>query len=454
MFPPYRAWIFGAGTVIGTNAVIHLVIAQGVALGFLGLLGLTDYWAWRHGRGSPDSWAKLLKRYLTFGTVVSSIGGAVTGAGIWFTIGTLSPRATASMLRVFFWPWFIEYLVFFLEVVAVLVLYFAWDWLGRRRRLRVTLAVLYSAYSLLSAFLITGILGFMLTVGDWPEERSLFSAFFNPSFPPQLLARVSLAGILGVLFAMILAYRRGIDGQVQESILRPLGVVLLIAIATFIPALAWYLLVVPDFYTTRKVYAVLTQHLSQRPWIFYGANLLAGVLLLSIAGAGIARRVRVVRALMIPGLVAAMGLVAQMERVREFIRGPYLMPSHMYVSEVLLTESIQYREQGMRPHQYWPQRLSTSGDLDQLGAELFSNNCMLCHTIGGINDIRTRVAGRTEDGLDVIVNHAHELVSFMPPFSGDRLERRLAARFLFRLQQGKLQMASRTRMLVEGRGSP
>lgn len=454
MFPPFRAWILGAGTVIGTNAVIHLIMAQGVALGFLGLLGMTDYWAWRHGRGSPEAWAKLLKRYLTFGTVVSSIGGAVTGAGIWFTIGTLAPRATASMLRIFFWPWFIEYLVFFLEVVAVLLLYFAWEWLGRRRRLRITLAVLYAGYSFLSAFFITGILGFMLTAGDWPAERSLTSAFLNPSFLPQLLARVSIAGILGVLFAMVLAYRSGIDREVRESILRPLGVVLLIAIGSFIPAIAWYLLVVPDFYTTRKVYAVLTQHLSQTPWIFYGANLLALLLLLLIAGAGIVRKVSLVRILMIPGLVAAVGWVAEMERVREFIRGPYLMPSHMYVSEVLLPESFLFREQGMRPGQYWHQRLGTGTDLNQLGAELFDGNCMLCHTVGGINNIRARIAGRSEDGLAVIIKHTRDLVSFMPPFSGDPLERRLAARFLYRLGQGKLDMASRNRMRVEAREGP
>jgi hypothetical protein len=454
VFPPYRAWIFGAGTVIGTNAVIHLIMAQGVALGFLGLLGLTDYWAWRHGKGSPESWAKLLKRYLTFGTVVSSIGGAVTGAGIWFTIGTLAPRATASMLRIFLWPWFTEWLVFFLEVVAVLVLYFAWEWLGRYRRLRIALAVLYAGYSFLSAVLITGILGFMLTVGDWPEKGGLLAAFLNPSFLPQLLARVSLAGILGVLFAMVLAYRRGIEREVRESILRPLGVVLLLSIATFIPALAWYLLVVPDFYTTRKVYAVLTQHLSQNPWIFYGANLLALLLMLVIAGAGIIRKASLVRVLMIPGLVAAAGWVAEMERVREFIRGPYLMPSHMYVSEVLLPETPLYREQGMRPAQYWHQRLGANGNLDQMGAELFDGNCMLCHTIGGLNNIRARVAGRSEDGLAVILDHTRELVSFMPPFSGDALERRLAARFLFRLGQGKLEMASRNRMRVEPRGTP
>jgi hypothetical protein len=341
-----------------------------------------------------------------------------------------------------------------LEVVAVLVLYFAWEWLGRHRRLRIALAVLYSGYSFLSAVLITGILGFMLTAGDWPADRSLASAFLNPSFWPQLLARVSIAGILGVLFAMVLAYRHGIEPEVRESIMRPLGVVLLIAVSTFIPALAWYLLVVPDFYTTRKVYAVLTQHLSQTPAIFYAANGAAGLLLLTIAGVGIARKVTAVRVLMIPGLVAAAGLVAEMERVREFIRGPYLMPSHMYVSEVLLAETPLFRQQGMRPGQYWHQRLGTDGNLDQMGAELFDGNCMLCHTAGGINNIRSRIAGRSEDGLAVIIDRTRDLVSFMPPFSGDALERRLAARFLYRLGQGKVELASRNRMRVEERGSP
>ncbi len=451
MFPPFRASYLGAGMVIGTNAITHLVIAQGVALGFLALLGITDWYAWRRGRNA-QAWDPLLRRLLTFGVIVSTIGGAVTGAGIWFTIGTLAPRATASMLRVFLWPWFLEWLVFVVEVVSLLILYFAWDWLGRHRAVRVLGALAYSGYSVLSAVLITGILGFMLTVGQWPFHRTLGTAFFNPSFLPQLLARLAIGGIAGGVIGLGVLLVPGLHPEAQRPTLRLFGVFLLVSLAVFVPAVAWYLLVVPDFYTTRKVFAVLTQHMTQTPGLFYGANAVAFLLLLAAAAASILGRIALTRWLVIPGLVAAIGLVAEMERIREFIRGPYLMPSHMYVSEVLLPERFLFGREGMLPNRYWYQRLHVHGDLNQAGAQLFEGNCATCHTVGGINSIRRRVAGRSQDGLEVIIDHTHEMVSFMPPFSGDGYERRVAARFLYRLGNGQAELQSHARMIARGVG--
>lgn len=449
MFPTFRVPYLGAGMVIGTNAIVHLVIAQGVALGFLALLGITDWYAWRRGRDA-EAWDKLLRRLLAFGVIVSSIGGAVTGAGIWFTIGTLAPRATASMLRVFFWPWFIEWWVFWLEVVSLLVIYFAWDWLGRRRRLRIALALVYSGYSVLSALLIAGILAFMLTVGRWPEQNTLATAFLNPSFLPQLLTRFAIAGMTGGVIGLAVLLVPGLNADVQRPTLRIYGIYLLVSLAIFVPAVAWYFLVVPDFYTTRKVYAVLTQHMAQTSSLFYAGNVLLFVVLLATAVVGMAGRVRLTRWLVIPGLAAAIAFIAEMERIREFIRGPYLMPSHMYVSEVSLPERFLFNRGGMLSSSYWYQRWPAKRNLDSAGARLFDGNCAGCHTVGGINDIRTRVAGRSQDGLEVLIDYTHELVSFMPPFSGDGHERRVAARFLYRLGNRTADLQSQTRMIAEG----
>jgi hypothetical protein len=453
LFPPFRASYLGAGAVIGTNAVIHMVIAQGVALGFLGFLGLADLYALRYGGNAVAEWERLLKRLLTFGTVVTTVAGAVTGAGIWFTIGALSPRATASMLRIFFWPWFAEWLVFVVEVVAILLLYGAWDWLFRWRWLRIALAFAYAGYSVLSAILITGIIGFMLTSGKWPGDERLVTAFFNPSFLPQLLSRLALAGVAGSIIALGIVALPGPDAQVRRAIARPFGAALLICIAVLIPALAWYLLVVPDFYTTRKVFAVLTQHSAQRPSVFYLGNLVAGLIAVALAVAALARRTRAVAWLSIPALLAVVGFIAEFERIREFIRGPYLMPGHMYASEVLMAERFLFEKQGMLPDDYWYQRLHPNADLNQAGAQLFNNNCAICHTAEGINDIRKRVAGRTQDGLEVLLDRTHELVSFMPPFSGDSLERRVTARFLYRLGQRRVDMQSHSRVVV-AKGAP
>jgi hypothetical protein len=453
MFPPFRASYLGAGTVIGTNAIIHMVIAQGVALGFLGYLGLADRYALLYGGNAVAEWEKLLKRFLTFGTVVTTVVGAVTGAGIWFTIGALSPRATASMLRVFFWPLFAEWLVFVVEVIAILLLYGAWERLFRWRWLRIGLAFAYAGYSVLSAILITGIISFMLTSGTWPHDQRLAVAFFNPSFWPQLLSRIALAGAAGAIIALGMASLPGVDVRVRRAIVRPFGASLVGCLAVLVPALAWYLLVVPDFYTTRKVFAVLTQHSAQRPSVFYVSNIVAGLIAVALGVAGIARRSRLVAWLSIPGLIVMVGFVAEYERIREFVRGPYLMPGHMYVSEVLMPEQFLFAKQGMLPNDYWYQRLHAHPDLNQAGAQLFNNNCAVCHTTGGINDIRDRIAGRPQDALEVLLGRTHEMVSFMPPFAGDDRERRVTARFLYRLGQGRVDLQSHSRAVV-AKGAP
>ncbi len=448
MFPEFHVPYAGTGTVIGTNAVIHMVIAQGVAVGFLGVLGMTDMVAMLRGPQSR-AWDSLLKSLLKFAVIVTTIGGAVTGAGIWFTIGSLVPHATASMLRVFFWPWFIEWLVFVTEVLLILVLYFSWDRLARHRKVRIALQFLYAISGFWSAFLITGILGFMLTVGDWPTHRSLAVAFFNPSFLPQLISRLSLAVLIGAVGAMAITLWNRTDRRVVEQVLPIYGVCLLVALCIFVAAATWYLGVVPNFFTTRSVYAVLTQHLARSPAVFYVANAIAGMLLALIVAAAVARSRRVVAWLVAPCLLVVVGLTAEFERVREFIRGPYLMPSHMYVSTVLLKERLLYENTGMLPHRPWYQWQRGRGEVARAGAYLFSRNCTACHTTDGINDIRVRARGRSEDGLYVLIGRTHEVASFMPPFSGNALERRMTARFLYRLKSGELRLRSHSRLVPD-----
>jgi hypothetical protein len=358
------------------------------------------------------------------------------------------------MLRIFFWPWLAEWGVFVLEVLSLLLLYWAWDWLEKLRKLRIALAFAYSGYSIVSAILITGIISFMLTSGSWPEHPRLATAFFNPSFLPQLMSRLAISGAMGVLFAMGLVALPGLDAAVQRAILRPLGLTLLACFALLVPSLAWYLLVVPDFFTTRNVFAVLTQHSAQTPAAFYVGNLAAAAVVVALAWTGIVRSVRSLHWLIIPGLVVMIGFIAEFERIREFIRGPYLMPGHMYVSEVLMSEHPLFADEGMLANDYWYQRLHRKADLNQAGARLFNNNCAVCHSIGGVNDIRARIAGRPQDGLDVLLGRTHEMVSFMPPFAGNSLERRVTARFLSRLGQGTVSMQSPSRMIVSGDALP
>jgi len=69
----------------------------------------------------------------------------------------------------------------------------------------------------------------------------------------------------------------------------------------------------------------------------------------------------------------------------------------------------------------------------------------MCHTIDGINDIKTKVRERPEDGIFVIVGHNHEMVPFIPPFSGTEQERRILSRFLYQLANEKISIETPSR---------
>lgn len=174
----------GNGMVIGVNAIVHVIISHGVAIGLMAMIFMAEYIGIRK---NSETWENFAKELLKPAVIIITGVGAVTGVGIWFTTSALAPRGIGSMLRVFFWPWFIEWIVFTLEVIAILIYYFHWEkWTDDRKKYRWYLGLGYFLLASVSAFLITGIMGFMLTSDGWPWDKSFWSAFFNPSFVPSV----------------------------------------------------------------------------------------------------------------------------------------------------------------------------------------------------------------------------------------------------------------------------
>ena len=433
-FPPFHAPWLGTGMVIGANATLHVVVSHGVAIGVIALLILGEVLRPTFPRAAATALGEMLHRTLRGATIAVTVVGAVTGAGIWFTTGALAPRGVASMLRVFFWPWFAEWVVFVAEVVVLLLLYLFWERMSRRTRIR--LGVAYLLLALVSAFLITGILGFMLTPGGWTEDATLATAFFNPSFAPQLITRLALSMVLGALALLALLVVRSRPDGVEGPILRGLGVVLALSAPVLVVGIVAYVLIVPTVYTERTMFSVLTSHLSNLPWLFVGANAVALLLLGLVAAAAWAGRRRAVRWLVAPAVVAAVGFTVELERVREFIRGPYLMPEYMYANGLLVAEQPLLAAEGVVAVSPWARHPAYAG-ADGVGAYVFATACTTCHTVDGINAITRRVEGRSRDGLEVVLKHTHRMVSFMPPLPGTPRERRLTARLLYRLERGE-----------------
>jgi len=446
----YQAGFLGNGMVIGLNAIIHVILSHGMAIGVIGILALAEYLAIR--RNQP-AWEDFAARLLKTSVIVITGVSAITGVGIWFTTSALNPRGLGSMLRIFFWPWFLEWLAFTLELLAILYYFFRWDaWTGERRKNRWRYGALYALIGAASAFLITGIMGFMLTSDGWPWDKSFASAFFNPSFLPQTFFRLALSFALGALFVMTFLLFRRFDDAFRGQLLRPLGWILFLSAILSLAFGAWYLAVVPSRFKTLAVYSVLTTHLSQRPGIFWLANLIGLLILAALVISSLGRARTLSRILVIPALVAAMGFTAEFERVREFIRGPYVMPGYMYSNQVLLAEEDFFRDKGLLDNSPWFALAGKRGDETSEAFYLFKQNCSVCHTIGGINDIAARVRGRSRDGIAVILSHTREMVPFMAPFSGSDDERRKLADFLYQLGEREIPPRPSSRSFAEPEG--
>jgi mono/diheme cytochrome c family protein len=450
-FPIYEIPYLGNGMLIALDAVLHVIISHGLAIGVIALIVISEYFGFRK---SSRDWEIFAKDFLKVTIIIITGIGAVTGAGIWFITSALAPNGIGSMLRIFFWPWFTEWIIFALEVIVILIYYFTWDkWRGERKKQHIYLGVIYTLLAISSAFLITGILGFMLTSDGWPWDKSFWSAFFNPSFLPQLLLRVSMAFALGSVFssAFLLVTRR--ESAFRKKALRLFGKVSLVSFFGIIIFSWWYFSVAPSSFKTHAIFSVLTSRFSQQPEIFYAMNAIGIFVLLLFALFALRGSVFLSRILIIPVLLLCIGFVMEFERVREFVRGPYLIPGYMYANQILLQEDPFLDKEGTLENSYWYNMTTNSPDIISQGEYLFAQNCSMCHTIGGINDIKKKVKERPEDGIFVILGHTQEMVPFMPPFSGTEQEQRILAHFLYQLANGKITIKAPSRFApIKGGG--
>ena len=446
-FPIFQVPYLGNGMTIALNAVLHIIIVQGITTGVITMIALAEYIGFKK---SSEHWENFAKRLLKPTVIIVTGLGSTTGVGIWFITSALSPKGIGLMLRIFFWPWFIEWMVFAVEVIVILLYYFTWEkWSGLKKKQHIYLGFGYSLLAIISAVLITGILGFMLTSDGWPWNRSFWSAFFNPSFLPQLFLRLGIAFGLGSVFtsAYLLFTRQ--DPVFRKQALRLFGKIVLVFLVIGLLSTWWYFSVVPSGFKTHAVFSVLTSHFSQHPEFFWFLNVLGVLILLLFSFVSLKGSVMSSKILVIPAILFFCGFITEYERIREFIRGPFLLPGYLYSNQVQLDESLFWKESGALKNSYWYTQAGNSEDTVAQGAYLFAQNCSSCHTIGGLNDIKDRLRGRSEDGIYVILGNTHQMVPFMPPFSGTDDERRVLSTFLYQLTSGEIKLKAPSRFMFQ-----
>ena len=433
-FPILHIPVVGDGMTIALNAVLHVCISHGLAIGLMAMLVLFQTLTWK---GKGQFWADIARKLLGPLVVVTTSIGAVTGVGIWILTGSLAPEGIGALIHLFFWPWFIEWFAFTAEVILLLCYYYRWDKLITTKP--GTLAAIgwaYVATSLVSAILITGILGFMLTPQGWPWARSFTEAYFNPTFVPQCFLRVGGGLGMGVLLLLAwIAWRFKGTPQERGRALRACGIALLLSLIVTAVSSYVYFSRVPLTYLTHWKFAVATSHLSQMPDFLPTANVAAVLVLLLTALVALIRQPLLSRLLCIPALLLSLCFVMEFERVREFIRGPYLMPGYMHASQITLVESeaLAAENKALLPRLRWVNTSDSQTPTTQAAKTLFAANCGVCHAESGINGIDQRLAGRSADGINAMLGITQRLAPYMTPFVGSEQERTLLTEYLFEL---------------------
>jgi len=424
-YPVWEVPLLGGGLVIALIAIPHVFVSH-FAIGGGIFLAFSE---WRGRRDNRPELIELARRNSLFFVLVTLVFGAVTGVGIWFSIGLVHPPATSALIRNFVFAWAIEWVFFLVEIAAALLYYYSWDRVDWKTHQIIGWA--YGIAAWMSLFVINGILAFMLTPGAWIENGSFWSAFFNPTYFPSLFIRTCVCLALAGLYALFMASREA-PGAVHDSLVQYASKWLIPAFIGLPIFGAWFAARLPPLARaivqggapTVTMFAVMSVVISGMIFVF--AYFIAY------------RNPQSVNpAVALIFLVLGLGVTGVTEWVREAVRKPYVIYDYMYSNAVRKSEVAQLRETGVLAVAKWATvREIAPGNRLEAGREVFTLQCAYCHTIDGYNGIRLFVRGWSERFIGNQIRHLDELKRFMPPFAGNVAEREALAAWLASLNPG------------------
>lgn len=445
-YPVLHIGWLGDGMTIALDAVTHVIISHGVAIGMMTVLVLfqTMFMLKKDNFWNAPSKALLKPIVITTTSV-----GAMTGVGIWFITAALAPEGIGSLIHLFFWPWFIEWIAFTTEVIIIIVYFKMWNKLVEKSpAMLALLGWLYVITAMISAVLISGILGFMLTPDGWPEGQTFMQAYFNPTFIPQFTMRIAAGIVIGsILIIGWISWRFKGEKQERSTLLRVTGATLILSMAVTAIFAYIYFSRIPDTFLTHWKFAVATSALSENPEILYAVNAIAFTAIFLCGLFAFMKRRFYAALIFIPAILFSIFTVAEFERIREFVRGPYLIPGYMYANQIHMVKNLQAEREGLLSEMTWINKNTAKAPSHLEGQALFDTNCGVCHTIGGINDITKRIEGRTLEGVNALISITDSMVPFMTPFSGTERERLMLAEYLYYLANEDVR--PRPQMLVK-----
>ncbi len=453
--------------LIGLIATLHVLISHYAVGGGIFL-------AWELGyayQQKDEDYVAYLHSHAKFFVLLTVVLGAITGVGIWWTIGLASPLATEMLIRTFVFGWATEWVFFVVELVAAFIFLYLWGRMKRGPHLMV--GRIYAIAAWISLVLITGITAFMLCPGEkwllstlWGTgEANFWAAFLNPQFIPQTIARsgaaLVLAGVYVTLHAAIVLKED--KDRLRRVIVERLGQFIIFGSVLVAIGVVWG-------YTELPESAKMSLFRAAALNIFCGLGAAAGAMMLLMLGLMIwkPRWLTPITGVAMFGMaLAAMGCG---EFVREGIRKPYVVYDVVLGNQVLAHEAHLLKQNGLLQSGRWtrhfmyvkyPYIIGENGELQldkimpddraDVGRVIFMHHCNDCHAERyGYSGVTLLASSQTREEKVQLIKNLNGMIYNMPPWCGTDEEAELLADYLEKIAAAyPLRFAGRSEQVKE-----
>jgi cytochrome bd ubiquinol oxidase subunit I len=445
-YPWWQVPYLTAPMLIAAISVVHVLVSH-YAVGGGFFLAVETRRAYRTG---DRRYLDYLHGHARFFILLTVVFGAITGVGIWWTIGLSSPLATETLIRTFVFGWATEWAFFVVELTSALIFFYYWGRLPEKTH--VAVGWIYALAAWISLVLITGITAFMLDPGAWAVDanlRNFWRAFFNPQFLPQTVARTGGALLLSSLYVYLHASLAIRDAAMRDMIAaRSARPALLGAIMITIGGLGWLYWLPPS----AKAALAAASALNVLVALIFALTAVVFVLVylgpyrnpgwLSPGFAG---------SLCLFGIAA----FSTGEFIREAVRKPFVVYNVVLANQVLPEQVRSLHETGFLEGGLWTKRFveeryprtMADGHIDgdrllalppadrvALGNVVFQYHCNDCHAAGeGYSALGPLLQGRSRELIRSTVEHL-DAVLFMPPWCGTPQEAELLTDYLMTIK--------------------
>jgi cytochrome d ubiquinol oxidase subunit I len=427
-YPVWEVPFLGSGWIVGIVAIIHIFLSHFAVGGGL-FLPVMETYALKRKDEAMRQW---LRKHARLFLIVTSVGGAGYGVGIWVVVALANPHGIGHLIHGFVLGWATEWIVFIAEMACATAYYYGWDRLSPERHVKV--GWLYAISSWLTLAIINGIITFMLTPGKgWAESKWMWDGFFNATYAPSLVMRTLVMWSLAAVYAFWSAARIE-DLDLKERVLRFASGWVLPAFVLLPLVGAWYFFAIPE--GSRQLLQI---GIAGAPaGNFSLATRVAMLMLMSTATIGFIVYFGPYRngRSFTRGMAVAIGAVALMatgvsEWSREVARKPFVIRDVMYTSGVRVESVASYQKDGLLANSVWAREYASLGGDTPFarGEAVFRSLCMSCHTLDGYRSIKGLVKQRDLDGMRSMVRllrsrdpKENTYLKFMPPLAASATE--------------------------------